>query len=218
MNEADLQELINELKQPDPDEQGSVRKSAERVAFLQKTVGIFVYGDEGKHKNPHFHARFNDDEKAVFYIHTLDLIPETVCTLRKSHLNIVRKWIKGNVAPAPDAPENAPVITRQHALLEAWNQARAGTAIVHVASTSNVPTISAGDAGKAIDKFAVQVYALSNDTGFDEFRNTFSELLLIQAVKSGIAVADARHHIARIIAKLEDAVHEALKELHHLSK
>src|SRR4051812_22552385 len=120
LREDDLSELLAMLNTFDA-AGDSMHKEAERVKTV-RGVGIFVYGDEGKHNTPHFHARFNSDEGAVFQVIPLRVMPGTESTLRKAHEKAVIKWASGP-KPNPDADPNAPpVVLRQQALLQAWNQ------------------------------------------------------------------------------------------------
>ncbi len=192
-----------------------LQKESERVAQL-RSVSIYIYPNEGGHKMPHFHAWFNDSESAVFSIDPFEVMPGTICTLRKSQYKAVLKWAQEPVG-GPKATEgtaaqpNAKAApTRLEALRAAWDQARSGGRIIHIASGRGTFTEST-DAEAVIANITPQVYSLMMNRPWQAFADFFRIELLHHACVAGVSPDKAKPVIERVLKRIEEAVWEASK-------
>ncbi len=126
---------------------------------------------------------------------------------------MVLEWAAGNIVPpepepGADAPEP---ITRKAALLSAWQQARAGTPIVHIAGTQRAVTENAEE---LVRKYAIHFYSTDDsvDAAWKAFKGQFQNTLIEELTMSGLAPVTALKMIEQVIANMERGAWEALKQ------
>ena len=208
ISSEDLDALVDLAS--DEAQAGLLVRSAERVAQVEG-VGIYIYSREAGHKKPHFHARFNGGESAVFSIDPFEIMPGTVSTLRSSQVRAVEKWAQGVVGDGEVADGNPPRPTRLQALLAAWEQAQSGARIVHIASR-RIERPAAGSAAAVIAEIAPKVYSLMDPNPWRSFEDYFRIELLHHSREAGISAEQAKPHVDDLLKRIEEVIWETVKE------